>query len=637
MITPHLLASLYSRAHDVMRNVDGLQPQEAFDELLKVIYVFEKAEENGEDLPKSAFRLGSLDDTDDASRIKFIRRRFKESVREKGSAAHELWSQAEMRLSDAALRRVDAVFAGTSFRGVPFDIRSAALREFLGPEVRKGLGIYLTPDQVVAAAVSVLSPRVGARVIDPACGSGTFLIEVLRQWGNAKNSGPIEVFGVDKNPRMLLLADLNLSDGAASFQRALDDTLSPRSRGSEILTPASFDYVVTNPPFGVYVESPDDHAAQFRSCRYADGTTIERQQSEMLFLEQCLNLLKPGGELGIVLPRSVLLNQSDRLAAARAAIADLGYVFAVMWLPPETFYTTGTQTNAVVLFMRRYSNDAERDHPIRVASATVTNVGVDSTGRPRANPDLEDAVSALRSLTAGEKATTGALMMEMTKHQTLIRAPEWSTQRTARARHSSSGVLLGDIVSEIRTGRTPARSAYTDEGLFLIKVGNLTGCGIDWIPRDRNFVNVNERAKREKSGLLVKRGDILLTSSAHSPVYIAKKCDIISDVPASVGGAASLVGEVMLVRPKAELIDPWLLLAFLRAGSTIEYLQALVRGQTAHLNPDDLASVVVPSQAFERNEKLSRLLEVLKREQQLSLEQNALSVEQQSLLSEAFP
>src|SRR5690606_33018820 len=59
-------------------------------------------------------------------------------------------------------------------------------------------------------------------------------------------------------------------------------------------------------------------------------------------------------------------------------------------------------------------------------------------------------------------------------------------------RRPARGVPLGDLVSEIRTGRTPPRSAYSDgPGLFLIKVGNLTGAGINWVPRDRNFIDTS--------------------------------------------------------------------------------------------------------------------------------------------------
>ena len=52
---------------------------------------------------------------------------------------------------------------------------------------------------------------------------------------------------------------------------------------------------------------------------------------------------------------------------------------------------------------------------------------------------------------------------------------------------SPGGVTLKDIVQFIRTGRTPGRSSYTEARLSVLKVGNLTGSGIDWIARDRQL------------------------------------------------------------------------------------------------------------------------------------------------------
>ena len=103
---------------------------------------------------------------------------------------------------------------------------------------------------------------------------------------------------------------------------------------------------------------------------------------------------------------------------------------------------------------------------------------------------------------------------------------------------------------------------YTSDGLFVVKVGNLTGNGINWQPRDRNFIDRSEISKRAKQNLMIKEGDILLTSSAHSVIYIAKKVDIVHKIPKWVGGNASIVGEVMLLRPDKQKIDPYALLAY---------------------------------------------------------------------------
>jgi type I restriction enzyme M protein len=168
----HDLATLYGRAHDLMRNIDALQPQEAFDELLKYLYFKESLEaENGTLFEK---RVSTSDGGFASGVATSARALFARQVREsKSPAAREVWKEGTFQLSDAALTALDELMRDVSFRSLDIDVRSAAFREFLPAEIRRGLGIYLTPDGIVRMAVEIVNPEKGARVYDPACGSGT--------------------------------------------------------------------------------------------------------------------------------------------------------------------------------------------------------------------------------------------------------------------------------------------------------------------------------------------------------------------------------------------------------------------------------------------------------------------------------
>ena len=96
-----------------------------------------------------------------------------------------------------------------------------------------------------------------------------------------------------------------------------------------------------------------------------------------------------------------------------------------------------------------------------------------------------------------------------------------------------------------------------------------------------------------KNGLILQENDILLTSSAHNSSYIAKKVDILSDIPDFVDMPLSFVGEVMLIRPEPSEVDPFRLLAYLRLPSVGAQLRGMVRGQTAHLHAADVESLPV--------------------------------------------
>lgn len=618
MLSVQALSTRYARAHDLMRNLDGLQPQEAFEELLKYLFVVQNAQ-LGEPQPlgKPKPPVPSLFTPEKFSE-KSIRASFPALLASTDDWHTTLWPERKIRLSASALTAIHGLFEDVDFNQVPFDIRAAALRTFLTPDIRRGLGIYLTPDDVARMMVDVLKPAPGLRVYDPACGSATFLIEVLAAWSQKSGKQKmLEVWGSDVNPRMLFLAELNLGhQNGVTFHRQILDALAPpsprRSRGWP--EHATFDLVITNPPFGVTLEGGYTPLHDFTTCRRKDGQTVRKQASEVVFIEQCLRLLKPNGTLAIVLPRSVLSNSG--LADARAAIDKMAVLERIIMLPPETFAAAGTQTTTAVLFMRRLGERRPSKKVVSVDVVNVTNVGHDSTGRARVGNQLRLVSDAL------DKQKNAGLDIEVRRVADVpITATLSQIGRliTGSQPESQGSTPLHELVDVIGTGRTPARSAYAESGVFVVKVGNLSGRGIDWTPRDRNFITDLEGSKRLKNPALILRpGDILLTSSAHTPRYIAKKVDIVGDLPDFVGPTVSFVGEVMLIRCGGKGLDPYVLLAFLRLPSTMEALQRLVRGQTAHLMPADVRSLLVPKSVIEPSQSMRRIADMLREETRIA-------------------
>ena len=430
---------------------------------------------------------------------------------------------------------------------------------------------------------------------------------------------------------MLVLADLNLGHIPwLNFDGRLLDSLIDIGNQSTTDWYNSFDCIFTNPPFGVYIDvgSRDDH--RFNTCLDANGKPYSRQQSEIVFIEQCFKLLRPGGQLAIVLPRSVVTNDNERITGPRAYFGTQGYVEGIMTLPPETFYATGTQSNTVVLFARKYQNAAETSESKKIWLAEIDNCGYDSTGRPRLGGQLQDISKEVRSLVIDDQPSKRCRWLsEVKKEYSFSSLPTLLSSEV-----DIDGAQLNELATLITTGRTPGRSAYTDSGLFLVKVGNLSGKGIEWAARDRNFLPISEMDKRNKAGLLLQVGDIVLTSSAHSPVYIAKKVDIITEIPDWVGGKASLVGEVMLIRPDAKKIDPYVLLAFLRHPKVTAQIQRMVRGQTAHLHPKDIGNLKIPRKLLHKRSSLHKIADILRDESKLSSQSNLLSWKLDQVLAE---
>ena len=610
---PRTISRVYREIHNIMRNVDGLQPQEAFDELLKLLFVKQLSDVKG---IKKIELADQISFSQDLKKIPLLLKEvLRDFLTEYDSWFLDLWKDRSFHLSDQALIQVWEVLSFLDFSDVPYDIRGLAMREFLDEKARKSLGIYLTPDDVVRMMINVVGPKEGDKIYDPACGSGTFLTEALKYKSTNYGKKNYEIWGTDKNPRMLLLSELNLGHvNGIIFNRRLMDSLFPTLTSTETWPEEnSFDCIFTNPPFGVILDNVSFDLRSFRTCIGKNNFVLNKQQSEIMFIEKSLSYIRPGGTLSIVTPSSILTNSS--LDYVREVLGKMGYIYALVQLPPETFAVAGTQTNTTILFVKKYKDSLETSEEIQVAYARVSNVGYDSTGRIREGNQLNDLHKQLELLQLGNlNAKTWRSLEKTKKIDTFNRVSEL----IKGADSEEDSVRLETLVEKITTGKTPPRIGYSDEGLFLIKVGNLTGRGIDWSPRDRNFVKVTVENQKRFKLLRVKNGDILLTSSAHSPVYIAKKTDIIYEVPEEYGREAATVGEVMLIRPKADKINPYRLLVYLRLPSTLNEIQSMIRGQTAHLYANDMLNLSIPARFLEGSPEIDQMTELLKEEARIA-------------------
>ncbi len=220
---------------------------------------------------------------------------------------------------------VDAV-AGHSICDTNFEVLDGFF-EFLVSRVAKGAkGQYFTPRQIVECCVRVMNPTPDELVLDPACGSGGFLIHVLNHNRNRLNVSAREycakrLWGCDFDRRAIQVAKalmLVAGDDKTNLHRLnsllkpnTDDLLALASSGTPQLTiedvlraktrrSRGFDVILTNPPF----------AGEVREPQLLDGYEVvrhnRRMERDVLFLERCVQLLRPGGRIGIVLPHNKL-------------------------------------------------------------------------------------------------------------------------------------------------------------------------------------------------------------------------------------------------------------------------------------------------------------------------------------------
>ncbi|UCE14543.1 MAG: N-6 DNA methylase, partial [Candidatus Heimdallarchaeota archaeon] len=214
------------------------------------------------------------------------------------------------------------------------DVIGDAFEAFLGPSLRGNKGQFFTPKNVVRAMIKILNPRLGERFIDPACGTGGFLVVGLAhhtkddETSVERQSVSYDSFyGIDKDCFLakiaqLYLAILGIEREVIYCENSLDFPEKWSSEAYEAIQLNSFDVVCTNPPFGAKIPIESETILENYHFGYkwkqSNGVWREtkirqdKQPPQILFIERCLNLLKKGGRLGIILPDGIFGNPSDR-------------------------------------------------------------------------------------------------------------------------------------------------------------------------------------------------------------------------------------------------------------------------------------------------------------------------------------
>jgi len=279
------------------------------------------------------------------------------------------------------------------------DVVADAFETFIGHALKGGQGQFFTPRNVVKMIVDILQPNEFDKIIDPACGSGGFLIESLKYvWRQIDEKyGKLGWNEIDKLKKKIDVATKNfrgidkdyfLSKVAKAYMNMVGDGTTgifcedslenPDNWRPETKTKIeldAFDILLTNPPFGdkIKVKGEDKlkqfdlaHNWIFKNRIYAKGKLKEEQPPQILFIERNLNLLKDGGRMAIVLPEGTFGNPSDRYVWNY--ITQNAQIEAIISTPTETFQPN-THFKTSILVLKKCKPNA--DYPIFMGIANT--------------------------------------------------------------------------------------------------------------------------------------------------------------------------------------------------------------------------------------------------------------------------
>ncbi|MFC1561232.1 restriction endonuclease subunit M, partial [Candidatus Latescibacterota bacterium] len=307
------------------------------------------------------------------------------------------------------------------------DIIADAFETFIGHALKGGQGQFFTPRNVIKMMVDILDPNDEDLIIDPACGSGGFLIEALRHvWRKLDTEGEKyhwnksnlqeekmevalnKVRGIDKDYFLSKVAKAYMAiigDGKGGI--FTEDSLeNPKNWGQatrQKIDLEKFSVLLTNPPFGSKIPvRGEEKLKQFelghkwkqdkKTGEWEKGKIKDKEAPQILFIERCLQLLENGGRMAIVLPDGIYGNES--LGYIRNWLLQQGRIVAIVDVPLETFMPNTSTKTTIMIFQKFPKNKISDNYPVFMAVAETC--GHDRRGKELEEDDILNVADAFR-------------------------------------------------------------------------------------------------------------------------------------------------------------------------------------------------------------------------------------------------
>ncbi|WP_329806421.1 methylation-associated defense system DNA methyltransferase MAD2 [Flavobacterium facile] len=429
------LIKVFKRAHDYIYGNEG-RKKDAFWQLLNLIFCKlydEKRRFIETDVSyRREFWVGVKEQNTEAGR-KAVAERIKaifQKLKDNSMFSEVFTGNEGIELTDKGVAFIAGELAKYSFLDASIDVKGMAYETIVSNTLKQEAGQFFTPRNIVKAMVEMLNPTEKHRVLDPACGSGGFIVMVLEhvrkqiaQELYPDLNGPLlmakynsfevnvrvkeyaenSIFGFDFDPDLKKAARMNMvmaGDGHANvfhvnslaypkwdhpeeiakIETAINRSLEVMGDVEERYfndARGTFDMIFTNPPFGAKVKVEKEVAERYFLSEYSDAP-------EVLFIEACYDYLKPGGKMAIVLPDGILGNPN--MYKVREWILNKFKILASVDLAVEAFLPqVGVQSSLLFLEKKtelaiQLAQDSTEDYEVFMAIAD--KLGKDRRGNP---------------------------------------------------------------------------------------------------------------------------------------------------------------------------------------------------------------------------------------------------------------
>lgn len=434
-----------------------------------------------------------------------------------------------------------------------------AFESFIDYSTKGSQGQFFTPRNVIRLIVEMAELTKTDRVIDPACGTGGFLIESLKaQWervneyGNELGWPEQEIFaeeqkvairnirGIDKDAFLTKVAKaymalMNDGRGGIFCENSLVSPSLWSEKARLEISLGQFDAVLTNPPFGKKLKIDDsailtafDLGKKWEkiSTGYKPTSTLlDSQAPQILFIERCLELLNKNGRMCFISPESIFCNPSHKHIVQ--FIKNKAQIEAVVSMPEELFQPyTHAKTCVVYLSKKKTAS-----HDIFMAIARWC--GHDSRGSAIAKDDvpvIQERYKEYREKGTLEYDHLGFVIKESEIINDIYLPKYYNPEIKASLKKLSSTHNLKTIrdlvkanVLEIKTGDEVKKENYGTGTIPFIRTSDIANWEIKLDPKQGLSEEIYEHFKNKQD---VKPLDILMVRDG---TYLVGTCAIVSD------------------------------------------------------------------------------------------------------------
>lgn len=419
------------KCHQTLWGGGRLSPPMAFGELTKLIFLKTRDE-------KKARKKGEPYDF----QIKTNETPQRLAARIKAMYAIERQNEPDVfnddiKIDDITLRNVVLHLEGVNLTATDLDTKGVAFEQFMDGFFKGDFGQYFTPRNIIAFAIQMIDIKADDTVMDPACGSGGFLLHALdhvrRQASEYYDDDSKEhfdywhsfaekrLFGIEINEEIARVAKMNMivhDDGHTNVigNDALEPLVALAKKNAAFAAIVGVDAttgqrderkgfakIPTNPPFGAVIKDElHSYLSSYELSRYigksggkddddledesADPTAGKKAikqrasvKTEIIYCERVWQLLKPGGQAAVVLPDGLLTNAS--LQGVRDWLLERFKVLAVVSLPQFAFAHFGAGVKSSVVFLEKRAPNVVASDDEAIFMAMAEDIGYDATGR----------------------------------------------------------------------------------------------------------------------------------------------------------------------------------------------------------------------------------------------------------------